>query len=151
MKEPIYKDDLKRVLLNGLLYSVVFGALFGALQFLTENYMGLSMGIFVFAISFLLARKISESFFTFHLWYPIITVCYFLLGYVIYNFTKIVFIFHDFQVGFKIFFSQLGLNFLFGFFNVFNYVGISALYNLLDLLIFVGSIITAWQIVYRRR
>ena len=42
LREPIYKDDLKRVLMNGFLYAVLFGVLAGALQFFSEVYIGLT-------------------------------------------------------------------------------------------------------------
>lgn len=151
LKEPIYKDDLKRVLLNGLLFTVLFSLLAGALQFFTETYLHLSMAIFIFLIAFMVGKKISESYFTFHIIYPCFAVLCFLIGYALYNFTKIFFIFRDFKIAADLFFSSVGLNYMFGFFNIATYTGINALYNIIDILIFVGSIITVWQIVWRHR
>ena len=151
LKEPIYKDDLKRVLLNGILYAVLFGVLAGALQFFSEVYIGLTMGVFVFAIGYMIAKKINESFFTFHVWYPIISVLLFLLAFVIYNFTKLFFLLRNLHLAIQIFFSLSGLNYMFGFLNIFNYQNVDILYNIIDLIIFISSVGCAWQMVYRRR
>ena len=151
MKEPIYKDDLKRVLINGSLYTILFGILAGAVQFFSEVYIGLTMGIFVFFIAYMIAKKINESFFTFHLLYPIISVLLFVVGFLIYNFTKLFFLFRNFQLVFQMIFSLAGLNYMFGFLNVMNYSGINILYCLIDLLIFFSSIGCAWQMVYRQK
>ncbi len=151
MKEPIYKDDLKRVLINGSIYALLIGVLSGALQFLAETYMHLSFGIFVLIIAYMVARKIKESFFTFHLSYPLFAVLFFLLGFICYNFTKILFVFRDLSLTLKFFFSLNGLNYIFPFLNIFNYQGIYILNNLIDLIIFISAIVMAWQFVFRQR
>ena len=151
LKEPIYKEDLKRVLLNGFLAMFFFSLLAGALQFVANIYLNLSFGILVYLFAFMIGKKTSESFFNYHILYSIISILFFILGYILYEITYYVFVFHNVGVVLQAIFSPNFFDFCMTFLNPKAYGGLNTLYRILDILIFGVSLFTAYQIPNRRK
>lgn len=151
-KETIYKDDLKRVLLNGFIQMLLFSILAGALQYFVGELLGVSFGILVYLFAFMIGMKVRDSFFSYHILYPIISIIYFLIGYFIYYLTLYTFIFHDIILAVSYLFNWDGIsNIIFGFLNFKTYVDERYIFNnIIDILIFVSAIYTAYTIPNRK-
>lgn len=145
-KEPIYKDDLINVLLYGLLNSIVFSMLSGAVQFFLNVYLRLEFGILVYLIAYMIGKITSAKVFNKHILYSIILELFFILGLFVYSVTWYSFVFHDVLFGFLYVFSGTGIiNAVFPYLNIYTYQGINILYNIIDLAIVICSMITIWR------
>ena len=60
-KQKIYWDDLKSVLLNGLLFSIVGGALGGVIDCLLQM-IGIPIGVGLIIICYLIGTKLSRAY-----------------------------------------------------------------------------------------
>ena len=145
-KEPIYKDDLKRALLYGSINMLLFGVLAGALQFFANAYIGIGFSLLVYLIAYMIGKEIRDRIFTYHITYSILAVVFFLAGYILYNISYYVFISRDLSLAVHYVLSWSGMKYLvFGFLNFKTYVGVDILYNILDLIIMIFCILTAWR------
>lgn len=149
-KEPIYKEDLPRILGYGFLVMIAFSILGGALQFVCANYLGFTFSIFVYLIGYMVGKTISKYMPSFHILYPFVGVLYFIIGYILYNVAFYSFLTHEIPLVLKEIFSSNFLNYCFTFFNPSAYASdiVSVLF---DLFIFIIGAITAYQIPYRRK
>lgn len=151
-KEPIYKDDLKQALLYGSLHMVLFGILAGALQFFAQVYIGLGFSLLIYLLAYMIGKGIRDRIFTYHIWYSVIAVAFFLVGYIIYYISFYAFISHNVLFSIQYVLSWDGLRYLvFGFLNFKTYVGVNILYNILDLIILIFCILTAWRMPLSRK
>lgn len=145
-KEPIYKDDLKRVLIYGSIAMLLFGILAGALQFFANMYLGIGFGLLIYLIAYMVGKEIKERIFTYHILYSVLAVVFFLIGYIIYNISYYVFVIRDLSFAIHYVLSWGGMKYLvFGFLNFQTYVGADIIYNILDLLIMIMCILTVWR------
>ncbi len=81
LKQPFYKEDMKRFLLEGFLASVVFGGFIGALDFILSNYFNSILAIFTYLILYyFLSNRLFRSFNQYHIWYSILAVFFLLLA-----------------------------------------------------------------------
>lgn len=145
-KEPIYKDDLKRVLIYGSIAMLLFGILAGALQFFANMYLGIGFGLLIYLIAYMVGKEIKERIFTYHILYSVLAVVFFLIGYIIYNISYYVFVIRDLSFAIHYVLSWGGMKYLvFGFLNFQTYVGADVIYNILDLLIMIMCILTVWR------
>lgn len=151
-KEPIYKDDLKRVLLYCSISAVLFGVLAGALQYFANITMGLGFSIVIYLIAYMIGRELRDRVFTYHILYSVLGVLFFILGYIIYNASFYAFIVKDVLFGIKMVFSFEGLIFnVFRFLNPLTYIGDAILNNILDLIIIIFCVMTVWRMsTYRK-
>ena len=151
-KEPIYKDDLKRVLTYGTISMILFGALAGALQFFANAYIGLGFGLLIYLIAYMIGKEIRDRIFTYHILYSLLGVVFFFTGYVIYNITYYFFIVRDLGFAISYVLSLGGIKYLlFGFLNFKTYVGMDILYNIFDILIMVFCVLTVWRMPIARK
>ena len=141
-KEPIYKDDLKRVLLYCGLSSVLFGALAGALQFLAFTTIGIGFSIVIYMIAFMIGKELRDKVFTYHILYSVLGVAFFFIGCYFYSVSLEMFIYKDFLGSLS--FSSF-INNVFSFFNYKNYLNGNAFNCVLDLIIMIFCVMTVWK------
>ena len=152
-KEPIYKDDLKRVLLYCFLNTLLFSILAGAIQYFANITLGfLEFSILIYMIAYMIGKELKDKVFTYHILYSVLGVVFFIVGYFIYHFTIILFSFKNLSVTLQFFFSNIGLSItVFKIFNLNLYLGIGIFYNIIDILVIVFSILTVWRMsTYRK-
>jgi hypothetical protein len=151
-KEPIYKDDLKRVLMYCSLNAVLFGILAGALQFFANITIGIGFSLLVYFIAYMIGRELRDRVFTYHILYSVLGIVFFLVGYVFYNISYLTFITRDFFFSVKIIFSIDGfMGLVFPFLDIRTYFGQNILNNILDIFVFVFSVMTIWRMsTYRK-
>lgn len=78
-KQPIYKEDLKPVLLNGIVFSILGGILAGLADYLCSLIgLGISFGLII--ISYFVGKKVRESYYSYHILYPTLTIVFMLIG-----------------------------------------------------------------------
>ena len=91
-KEPIIKRDLKYVILNGLLFSILGGILGGSLDFLF-SYINVNISFSLIILSIFIGYRISKSYSYFHILYPVLTIPFMILGIFISYFTEITIVY----------------------------------------------------------
>ena len=117
-KEPIYKDDLKRVLLYCTISALLFGTLAGALQYLAMTALQITTSIVIYLIAYMIGKELRDRVFTYHILYSVLGVLFFFLGYFTYCISYLLFIYKDISFALTYLFSYGGLiNFVFGFLN----------------------------------
>lgn len=110
-KQPIYKDDLKAVILNGLLFSILGGVLAGTLDYLMDLLnLAISFGLVI--LTYMVGMKVKKSFYTYHILYPVLGIVFLTLGLFISYFTSFLMIYRSLDA-FKLFLSPyFYLNFI---------------------------------------
>ena len=78
-KEPIYKDDLKNVILNGIVFSILGGVLAGTLDFLMV-LLNLSISFGLIILTYMVGVRIRKSYYTYHILYPVLGILFLTLG-----------------------------------------------------------------------
>ena len=152
LKEPIYKDDLKNVLLYGSLHMVLFGVLAGALQFFANAYLGLGFSLLLYLIAYMIGKEIRDRTFNYHIVYSMLSVLFFIVGYIIYNVSFYSFVSHSPKIGLQyIFNTGYFMDIVFPFLKFKNYAGANAIYYILDIIILVFCILTAWNLPKYRK
>ncbi len=93
-KEPIYKSDLRKVLLYGLLTAILVGILGGELDYaLYLVNFNISIGLILLAIA--VGIMIRRAYFNYHILYPVLSIPFLLVGLLFLHFTYYSFIFGD--------------------------------------------------------
>ena len=151
-KEPIYKDDLKRVLIYCSISAVLFGVLAGALQYFANITMGLGFSIVIYMIAYMIGKELRDRVFTYHILYSVLGVIFFILGYLIYNVSFYAFLSRSVILALQIVFSFEGLFYIaFSFLNPLTYIKDNIINNILDLIIMIFCIMTVWRMsTYRK-
>lgn len=145
-KEKIYTDDLKRVILYGGLYAIVFGILAGALQFVAYSFLGIGFSLLIYLVAYMIGREIKNRIFNYHILYSVIGVLFFIIGFFLYNISLWSFVSHNVSIGFNFVFSAMGMKYsVFEFLNFNTYNGINIFYNIIDIILIVYCFITVWR------
>ena len=145
-KEPIYKDDLKRVIIYCSLNAILFGVLAGALQFFANITIGIEFSLLIYLIAYMIGRELRDGVFTYHILYSVLGVVFFLIGYLFYKVSYLTFIIRDVIFSLKVIFSLDGfIGIVFPFLDIRSYLGGNLLNNILDIFVFVFSIMTIWR------
>ena len=100
-KKPIHRGDLVPVIQSGIFIAIVSGLLTGAIKLMVEEAFGLSLQLFFLVIlAFYIARRIKNSYQSYHILYSIFTVISFVLAFYIMNVTYLFgfFFMRDFNV-----------------------------------------------------
>ena len=150
-KQPLYKDDLKNVLLYCLINAILFGVLAGALQYFANITIGIGFSILVYFIAYMIGRELRDRVFTYHILYSVLGIAFFFIGYVFYNISYLTFVTRNLSFSLELIFSNGFITYLFPFLNLKTYVGINIMNNLIDIFIIVFSGITIWRMsTYRK-
>ncbi|MGM9969365.1 MAG: hypothetical protein ACI35S_03110 [Anaeroplasma sp.] len=93
-KQPLYRNDLISVLVNGLLTAILAGVLAGALDFLFSmiNF-PLAFGLLI--ICYLVAYKVKKSFYSYHILYPVLSLIFMVIALFISDVTKMCMIYNS--------------------------------------------------------
>ena len=93
-KQPIYRNDLISVLLNGILTAILSGILAGALDYLLSilNF-PLSFGLFI--ICYLIGYRLRKSFYSYHILYPVLSILFMLIALFVSDVTKLCMIYNS--------------------------------------------------------
>jgi hypothetical protein len=138
-KEPIYKDDLKRVLINAFLSSLLIGILSGALNNLLYTTSGFSLIIITCLIGYFVAVRIKSNYFTYHILYPTLSVIFTLLGLIIQNYTEI-----GLRIGFDGTFL-ISVRYFFLQFNIFN-KGFYDFWNIINVIVIIVTLYYSYRL-----
>ena len=94
--EPIYKQDLIAVIVNGLVSCILGGILAGVLDYLLSliNF-PLSFGLII--IAYLVGLRVKRGYYSYHVLYPTLAIVFFLLGIFFQAYTSVC-LYHAFFV-----------------------------------------------------
>ena len=150
-KEPIYKDDLLNAVVYGLLHMVLFSILGGAIQFFVGVNLGVTFSIVIYMVAYMIGKGIADKISTYHILYSLLSVIFFVFGYLIYKASFYAFVTRDIMLSIKFIFSFEGvMTILLSFLNINSYSGIGIIYNIIDIIFIVFCFITAWRLPQRR-
>lgn len=81
-KQPLYKEDLMPVLKQGIFVAFIGGLLIGALNLLITYLAEASfVWILSFIMAYFLAKRIRNAYVQYHIWYSVIAVIGFIIGF----------------------------------------------------------------------
>ena len=78
--QPIYKEDLRGVLLNGAIFSILGGILAGALDFLFMR-LGFPLMFGLIIICYLVGTKMRSGYYTYHILYPTLSILFMIVAF----------------------------------------------------------------------
>lgn len=85
-KEHIYKDDLKSVLINGFLIAIFVGILGGVCDY-AMGLINFSISISFILLYYFMSTRLKKAYFTYHILYPVLSLVFLTLGFMIADFT----------------------------------------------------------------
>ncbi|RJX25954.1 MAG: hypothetical protein C4537_03620 [Acholeplasma sp.] len=86
--KPILKNDLMPVLRSGFFMSFTGGLILGLIHFIFTYYFSFSIiWLLLLVLSHLMATRIKQSYQTYHILYPLLSVLFFLFAYYLMNVT----------------------------------------------------------------
>ncbi len=92
-KMPIYKDDVRNVVLYGLIYSILAGILAGSLDFLFGKLWRIPISFGLIVLSVIIGTQVRRGYRSYHILYPVLTIVFMILGLIVSDF---VYIFYHF-------------------------------------------------------
>ncbi len=145
--QPIYKDDLKGVLLNGLIFSVLGGILAGALDFLFVR-LGFPLMFGLIIICYLVGTRMRGGYYTYHILYPTLSILFMIIAFFFSEVTQMCLLYQDISILPSILSSgSFYLNFLFGPFMML--IDTIKSFNILDMVLDILNIcIYFWAFAY---
>ncbi len=151
-KQPIYKDDLKNVLLYCFINALLFGVLAGALQYFANITIGIGFSILVYLIAYMIGRELRDRVFTYHILYSVLGVVFFFIGYIIYNISYLTFALRDLEFSLRLMFSSNAfIGIVFPFLDIRTYYGANIFNNIIDIIIIIFSVMTLWNMSCYRK
>ncbi len=85
-KQQMYKEDLVPVIKQGIFVAFVGGLLIGAINLLALYLGGISIvWMLCILMAFYLAKRIKSAYIEYHIWYSIISVIFFIIGFYLLN------------------------------------------------------------------
>lgn len=88
--EPLYKQDVIAVVVNGLVAAILAGILGGAIEYLFDM-LGFSISINLLLIAFLVGLRVRRGYYTYHILYPVLAIVFLLVGLLISHYSYIIF------------------------------------------------------------
>lgn len=85
-KQPLYKEDLVPVIKQGIFVAFVGGLFIGAVDLFISYLWGVSVvWMLCILMAYYLAKRIREAYVQYHIWYSIISVISFIIGFYFLN------------------------------------------------------------------
>lgn len=78
-KQTIYKDDLKNVILNGLLVAILGGILAGLVDYAFQ-LLNLVISIGLLLLCYLIAFRVKKAYTSYHILYPVLAIVFLIIG-----------------------------------------------------------------------
>ena len=80
-REPIYKQDLLAVLLNGFFIAILGGILGAGIDYVLQVMFHIPLSISELIIMYLVAWRVKKGFYSYHILYPILAVVFLLFAF----------------------------------------------------------------------
>lgn len=95
-KQPLYKDDIINVVLNGLVSAILGGILAGMLNFLGEKLkLNFAINFGLIIICYMVGIRMRKGYYNYHILYPVLSIAFMLLALVFSEFAFMFCIFPD--------------------------------------------------------
>lgn len=94
-KQPLYKNDIINVLLNGFIFSVLGGILAGLLDFLFAEILSFPVSFSLIVICYMLGIRMRRGYCNYHILYPVLSLAFMLLALVFSEFAYMFCIFPE--------------------------------------------------------
>lgn len=152
--EPIYKNDLISVLLNGLFSAILGGILAGVVDFLF-NMINISISIGLIIICYMIGSRMKKGYDNYHILYPVLSILFMIIALIFSDFAFYFCLVPELKT-FSFFINwDFYLNVLIGpiyylilMFNKFDFVFL--VYGILNLVIYIYAFIICYRIVKGR-
>lgn len=147
-KKEIYKEDITKVIKQGLITTILFSILSGGISFIVSTLFGLDSFIFIFILGLVIAKNVRESYYSGHILYPVLSIVFLIFGIIIYETTKEVtsnIVLNLFEMKNILNYFKYGFTEMIDLFNVVAYIKNFSIYSLLKILITLYTIYTTFQ------
>ncbi len=98
-RQPLYKEDLMPVIKQGIFVAFVGGLFIGAVDLLITYLTGLSVvWMLCMLMAFFLAKRIRNAYVQYHIWFSVISIIAFIIGFYFLNvvsYASVEFIFNN--------------------------------------------------------
>lgn len=84
-KEEIHKEDIKSVIITGLITMFLFSIALGLLNAALIIVFDFSTTLYLFFLGYFLSKRIKDSYHKYHILYPILSVLFLIIGLFIFN------------------------------------------------------------------
>lgn len=138
-KQPIYKDDATKVIINAIISSLLIGILSGAINLIFSDWIGYTFMIFYLMVGYFIGIRIRRSYFTYHIVYSILAVIFTFLGLLIGNVASFLISWESFyaiNIGIKDFFMQL---------NIFSKYFYSSIWNIINFILYIITLVISYK------
>lgn len=88
-KEPIYKQDVIGVIVNGLLAAILGGILGGSLDYLLGIVWNFPISFSVLILVFFIIWRVRKGFYSFHILYPVLALVFLVIGIFVVEYTVV--------------------------------------------------------------
>ena len=112
-KQTIYKDDIKAVIINGLLMAILGGILAGLVDYLLCIKLNSEFAIGLVIIAYLIIYKVKTAYFNYHILYPVLGMVFLLLGMYVAHITELLITFKDYEYYLEYIFKEPEFHFAF--------------------------------------
>jgi len=89
-QQPIFKDDVISVILNGILSALLGGILAGLLDYLLGAVLGLPIVIGLFLFCYMIGSRMRKAYSSYHILYPTLSILFMIIGIIISDIAYII-------------------------------------------------------------
>lgn len=79
-KEKIYLDDLKSIIINGLLAAILGGVLAGLVDFLFVRILSVGISFGLLILFYFITGRMKKSYYNYHILYPVLSLVFMVIG-----------------------------------------------------------------------
>lgn len=79
-QQPIFKDDVISVVINGILSALLGGILAGLLDYLLGAVIGLPIVIGLFLFCYMIGTRMKKAYSSYHILYPTLSILFMIIG-----------------------------------------------------------------------
>ncbi|MFI3252448.1 MAG: hypothetical protein R3Y60_04835 [bacterium] len=144
-KNEIYKEDVLKVLKNGIITMLLYSVLMGLVNVVLILIFNIQTSLLIYFIGLFIARSVKESYYNRHILYPLLSVVFLLVGLYIFNSVSLFAYNRTFELSYFLLSFEHGFYDTIQIFNPLYYINEFSINNLLFLLIVVYTIYLTYR------
>lgn len=96
--QPLYKNDVINVCLNGILSAIIGGVLAGVLDYLFMDVISLPLSFGLIIICYMIGNRMNKGYYSYHILYPTLSILFMVIALIFKEFSYLFMIIKDFSV-----------------------------------------------------
>ncbi len=97
-KEEVYKEDLVKVIKNGLPTAILYAVLLGALNYICVYLFKINLPFTLIVLGYVISGAVAKSYYNKHILYPILAVVFLIVALFFFNISYAIAEFRDFSL-----------------------------------------------------